>query len=457
MLGPAASEEAEARCEGWPVALRLVALRGAVPVTGRRRDVAAYLTAEVVDGLPDDLRSFLERTSMLPRLSAELCDHVLERDDSAALLDRVVRANLFVVALDEDGLWWRYHALFAEYLRLRLGERAAALHHRACELVRAARAVRGRRRSCRRVRRRRADRAHARGAAGADVAVGARPRRSSGGWRCSRVSWSARGPGVLTRGRARCRGARAPARGRSGACSAARSRRASSTRSSGRGYHEAARVLLAALYGDDDVAATVERSARAVELARADADTLVVPAMAMLALGAAAAGEDDAALELARATEVHPDADRRPFGVVGALAVQAVIAAERENPVVAERLAGRALFEATRAGVLESTAAGCAHFAAALGALADGRPVDAERALHRARTIEAAIDGGAMHAWVLATFARTLAARGRMRRAEQALARLADCSRRASTRARSPRAWNRPRRGDRAGGRRRRS
>ena len=114
------------------MALRLVALRGAVPVTGRRRDVAAYLTAEVVNGLPDDLRDFLERTSMLPRLSVDLCDHVLERDDSAALLDRVVRANLFVVALDEDGLWWRYHALFAEYLRLRLGERAAALHHRAC-------------------------------------------------------------------------------------------------------------------------------------------------------------------------------------------------------------------------------------------------------------------------------------------------------------------------------------
>ena len=188
------------------------------------------------------------------------------------------------------------------------------------------------------------------------------------------------------------------------------------------GFHETARLLLAAVYGDDDVATTVELSARAVELAREDADTLVVPAMAMLAWAQLLAGQDDAALELARTTEVHPDADRRPFGVVAALAVQAVIAAERENPVVAERLAGRALFEATRAGVLESTAAGCAHFAAALGALADGRPADAERALHRARTIEPAIDGGAMHAWVLATFARTLAARGRMRRAEQALA-----------------------------------
>ena len=60
LLGPAASEEAQARCEGWPVALRLVALRGAVPVTGRRRDVAAYLTAEVVDELAG-------RPAQLPR------------------------------------------------------------------------------------------------------------------------------------------------------------------------------------------------------------------------------------------------------------------------------------------------------------------------------------------------------------------------------------------------------
>ena len=419
LLGPAASEEAEARCEGWPVALRLVALRGAVPVTGRRRDVAAYLTAEVVDGLPDDLRGFLERTSMLPRLSVELCDHVLERDDSAALLDRVVRANLFVVALDEDGLWWRYHALFAEYLRLRLGERAAALHHRACDWFE---------------RHGLYEDAVDHAAACGDVEMIARTleaqqvRMSRSGRAATIERWlellphelvSAR-PGVLTAGALAAGGlARPRAEVRR---MLNRAERASEQHpEEWSGYHEAARVLLAALYGDDDVALTLERSVRAVELARADADTLVVPAMAVLAWARLLAGEDDAALELARATEVHPDADRRPFGVVAALAVQAVIAAERENPVVAERLAGRALFEATRAGVLQSTAAGCAHFAAALGALADGRPVDAERALHRARTIEAAIDGGAMHAWVLATYARTLAARGRTRRAELAL------------------------------------
>ena len=234
LLGPATSEEAEARAKGWPVALRLVALRGAVPVTGRRRDVAAYLTAEVVDGLPDDLRTFLERTSVLPRLSADLCDHVLERDDSAALLDRVVRANLFVVALDEDGLWWRYHALFADYLRLRLGERAAPLHRRACDwferhglhedaidhaaacgdvemIARTLEAESG------------ADVAF--GAGGDDRALaGAAPARA-GQRATGRAHSRARSPPEVWHAHAR----------RSGACSAGRSRRASSTRKSGPG------------------------------------------------------------------------------------------------------------------------------------------------------------------------------------------------------------------------------
>ena len=92
--------------------------------------------------------------------------------------------------------------------------------------------------------------------------------------------------------------------------------------------------------------------------------------------------------------------------------------------------------------MLESTAAGCAHFAAALGALADGRAADAERALHRARTIEPAIDGGAMHAWVLATFARTLAARGRPRAGRAG----------PGAGPRAPRRVHRPGRGRRAGG-----
>ena len=325
---------------------------------------------------------------------------MLERTDSAALLDRVVRANLFVVALDEEGLWWRYHALFAEYLRLRVGERAAGcingrrwfeqhgLHEDAVDHAAACGDVELIARTLE------ADRCRWRGRGGR--------RRSSGGWRCSRARWSARGRACCARARSPP-AARAPA---SGDPAHAQPRGADAARHPERwtGYHEAARLLLAAVYGDDDVARTVERSERAVERAREDADTLVVPAMAMLAWAQLLAGEDDAALELARTTEIHPDADRRPFGVVGALAVQAVVAAERENPVVAERLAERAVFEATRAGVLESTAAGCAHFASrSVRSPPAGPPTPS--GLAPGRTIEPAIDGGAMHVWVMATFA----------------------------------------------------
>ena len=109
--------------------------------------------------------------------------------------------------------------------------------------------------------------------------------------------------------------------------------------------------MLAALYGDDDVALAVELSARAVELARADADTLVVAAMAMHAFALLLAGRDEDALQLARSTVVEPDAGDRPFGVVGALAVQSIVAAERGNTFVAERAAAQALHEAHRSGM----------------------------------------------------------------------------------------------------------
>ena len=187
------------------------------------------------------------------------------------------------------------------------------------------------------------------------------------------------------------------------------------------GYHEAARVLLSALYADDDVGLKLEHATRAVELARAEAGTLLAPAMATLAFTQLLAGHPDEALSLAREILVEPHADERPFGTVGALAVESIVAAERGNAVVAERAATRALDEATRNGVDDSAAAGIAHFGEALGALVAGRPADALHALARMRPIESAIDGGALHVWVLATAARALAARGRLREAERAL------------------------------------
>ena len=83
-----------ARTEGWPAAVYLAALAGSEQLPYRH--VSEYLASEVLDGLDAAIRDFLTRTAVLPRLSAALCDHVLEREDSAATLEALVRENLFV-------------------------------------------------------------------------------------------------------------------------------------------------------------------------------------------------------------------------------------------------------------------------------------------------------------------------------------------------------------------------
>ncbi|MDA0179837.1 LuxR C-terminal-related transcriptional regulator [Solirubrobacter phytolaccae] len=418
LLRAADSQELYERSEGWPVALQLGALRGdGAPVTGRRKDVAAYLTAEVVGALDPVEQDFLLRSSVLPRLSAELCDHVLERTDSAAWLAEIASANLFIVALDDEGRWFRYHALFAEYLRSRLGP-AEALHRRAAEWFEEQGLI---------------EDAVEQAAAARDFDLIARalerhqlPMSRSG--RAGTIRrWLELLPRELIRSRPEILTAAALTAG--GIAYArvdmrrvlAQADRVRTLDPSWTEFHETARLLLAALYGDDDVAATLALSRSAVELARADAHTLEAPALAMLAWSHMLAGDLDPAWQIAQDTVVRADAAARPFGVVGALAVQSIVASERANPVMAERYAVQALHEAGRAGVLESTAAGCAHFGAALGALGDGRPADAERALRRARKMEPAIEGGALHAWQLATVARILAARGRLSQAERSL------------------------------------
>jgi LuxR family transcriptional regulator, maltose regulon positive regulatory protein len=144
-VGPDLPEEAvaalAARTEGWVAGLQLAALslRGQPDIpgfvatfSGSHRWVLDYLTEEVLDRQPEEVRQFLLATSVLERLSGELCDAVTGRTDSQDMLERVERANLFLVSLDEQRRWWRYHQLFADLLRARLQQerpgRVPALH-----------------------------------------------------------------------------------------------------------------------------------------------------------------------------------------------------------------------------------------------------------------------------------------------------------------------------------------
>lgn len=117
------------RTEGWIAGVQLaeLSLRGrAAPsafirsLSGTHRAILSYLVEQVLSGQPDDVRRFLLETSFLETLCGPLCDAVTGRAGSAALLEQLWHANLFLVALDDEGRWYRYHHLFADLLRSQL-------------------------------------------------------------------------------------------------------------------------------------------------------------------------------------------------------------------------------------------------------------------------------------------------------------------------------------------------
>ncbi|HYI13786.1 MAG TPA: LuxR C-terminal-related transcriptional regulator [Thermomicrobiales bacterium] len=143
----------ETRTEGWIAGLQLAAIsmRGQddasgfiTSFTGSHRFVLDYLVEEVLQQQPESIQTFLLRTSILDRLSGSLCDALL-LDSSIPgreTLEYLERANLFIVPLDNERRWYRYHHLFAELLRQRLhqmtdastanaGSAVAELHLRA--------------------------------------------------------------------------------------------------------------------------------------------------------------------------------------------------------------------------------------------------------------------------------------------------------------------------------------
>ncbi len=132
------------RTEGWAAGLRLAAIsladhpdpeRFVAEFSGSDRTVAEYLIAEMLERQPDDVKDLLLRTSLLDRVNGELADLLTGRAGSERILLALEDANAFVVSLDPERTWFRYHHLFGDLLRLELRrtmpEEVPALHRRA--------------------------------------------------------------------------------------------------------------------------------------------------------------------------------------------------------------------------------------------------------------------------------------------------------------------------------------
>ena len=118
----------ETRTEGWIAGLQMAALsmRGQEDVsgfiqsfTGSHRFVLDYLLEEVLHQQPEHVQTFLLKTAVLNQLTGPLCDALTGDDDGQEMLESLDRANLFLVPLDNERRWYRYHHLFAELLQQR--------------------------------------------------------------------------------------------------------------------------------------------------------------------------------------------------------------------------------------------------------------------------------------------------------------------------------------------------
>ena len=134
------------RTEGWPAGIYLAALslRGhpgpssfIQQFTGDNRFVGDFLAQEVLSRQPSEIRDFLCRTAILDRFTPSLCDAVVGSANAGEIIDILERENLFLVALDDERQWFRYHQLFGQMLLSRLVQTepdlVPVLHRRASE------------------------------------------------------------------------------------------------------------------------------------------------------------------------------------------------------------------------------------------------------------------------------------------------------------------------------------
>ena len=420
------------RTEGWPAGLYLAALwlrdlddpdQGVRAFVGSARHVADYLTDEVLTALAPQTRDFLLRTSVLDRFTPELCDAVLGREDSAGVLAELARSNMFLVALDARGEWYRYHHLFGELLQLELGrQEAAVLRRRAAAWCRAHGLVEDA-----------IDYAAAAGDAEtvAELLVENHLEFIWGGRTGRFLGWVRWLPSELL-----LEHPVLPAAGAAAAALLARpevdvqrllavAERARRERPQlWSPYVEAAaEVTRSNVIERGDVGEAVEHARRAVAAARAGADVLTACGLASLSQALFFAGELDETRRIAVQVVERPDAPDVPDGYVASLGLLALVDAEQGRTESAEAWASQATSFARQRFQADSWTASMAHLGLALACTAAGRLDEAEREALRGELLRRAPQPTVGHAHALLVLAHVRIARSRLERAANDLQR----------------------------------
>ena len=142
-MTPKDSQSLQTQLEGWVAGLQLAAMTlqqregiDGLTISGRHRFIADYLNQDVLARLPEDMQAFLLQTSILESLCASLCEAVTGMEAGQRRLETLERKDLFLVPLDNNREWFRYHRLFADFLHEELNRRypaegIAQIHRRA--------------------------------------------------------------------------------------------------------------------------------------------------------------------------------------------------------------------------------------------------------------------------------------------------------------------------------------
>ena len=411
------------RTEGWPAGCYLAALwlrdledrdEGVLAFKGTARHVADYLADEVLAALAPQTKDFLVRTSPLGRFTPELCDYVLEREDSTALLAELSRSNMFLVALDAAGEWYRYHLLFGELLQLELGrEDARALRLRAAAWCRAQGLIED-------------AMEHAAAAGDAETVAELLVENDRefiwGGQIAQFLGWVRRLPSEVLMEHASL-----PAAGAFAAALLARpevevqrllaiAERARTERPRlWSPYAEAIdEVTRASLIERGDVGAAVEHARRAVAAAAAGADELSTGVLASLAHALFFAGDLANVRRTALEVVERPDAPDVPDGYVASIGLLALVDAEEGRIEAAEAWAHQAISFARARFQADLWTASPAHLALALALAAGGSLEEAEREALLGEHLRRAPQPSVAHAHALLVLAQVRIARSRL-------------------------------------------